>query len=108
VDLRGKATAEGAVGARSYILATAPQSKYLDMLLERLAPKEYKQLKVTSKAGCWYTEQTDGCTLGLTTTWKVQVGLHLDKGDWELCMLVCGGNFLGGNLYLSDLNLCLT
>lgn len=107
MDLRGKTTAEGAVGARSYILATAPQSKYLDMLLERLAPKEYKQLKASSKAGRWYTEQTDGCTLGLTTTWKVQVGLHLDRGDWELCMLVCGGNFLGGNLYLPDLNLCL-
>ena len=106
-DLRGKATAEGAVAARSYIFATALQSKYLDMLVKRFAPKEYEELKASAKAGRWYTEHTEGCTLGLTTTWKVQVGLHLDKGDWKLCIITCGGNFLGGKLYLPDLNLCL-
>jgi hypothetical protein len=104
-DLYSKATAKGVVVAQSYIFATTPEFKYLDMLLKMLAPKEYK--KGTATAGRWYTKQTEGCTLGLTTTWKVQVCLHLDRGDWELCMVFCRGNFLRENLYFPDLNLCL-
>jgi hypothetical protein len=105
--LRGKASGEAARQARSYIAATAPQQKYLDMLLKTYAPEEHRQLKKSAEAGRWYTESTEGCTLGLATVWKLQVGVHLDAGDWELCMIVCGGNFIGGNLYLPDLNLCL-
>jgi len=45
--------------------------------------------------------------LGLAMVWKLQVGIHLDCKDWELCMIVCSGNFTGGALYLPDLDLCL-
>jgi hypothetical protein len=37
-DLLGRKTAEGARMARSYILATVAQRKYLDILLETFAP----------------------------------------------------------------------
>jgi hypothetical protein len=107
-DLRGKTTAEGARVARSYIMATELQCKYLDMMLKTFAPREYERLRRSADAGRWYTETEAACTLGLATVWKLQVGVHLDKDDWELCMIVCGGNFYGGNLYLPDLNLCLT
>jgi hypothetical protein len=106
-DLLGKASANRALSARSYLSANAQQAKYLDMLLSTFAPKEHRQLKQSAMAGRWYTEQTEGCTLGLATVWKLQVDLHLDTADWELCMIVCGGNFSGGNLYLPDLNICL-
>lgn len=106
-DLRGKKTAHGARIARSYILATEPQRKYLDILLKTFAPNEYAELKASSDAGRWYVDDDMGCTLGLSTVYKLQVGVHLDKNDWELCMIVCGGNFRGGHLYLPDLNLCL-
>jgi len=94
--------------ARSYVAVTAPQQKYLDMLLKAHAPREYVQLKKSAKAGRWVADSEEGCTLGLATIWKLQVGVHLDRKDWELCMIVCGGNFTGGALYLPDLGLCLT
>jgi hypothetical protein len=107
VDLRGKASAEAARNARAYIAATAPQQKYLDMVLEKYAPLEHAALKKSAAAGRWYTESEEGCTLGLATVWKLQVDVHLDCDDYELCMIVCAGNFRGGHLYLPDLDLCL-
>lgn len=107
MDLRGNGSAADARTARNYIVATAPQQKYLDMLLKAHAPLEYAQLKKSAEAGRWITDSTEGCTLGLATIWKLQVGVHLDHKDWELCMIVCGGNFTGGELYLPDLGLCL-
>jgi hypothetical protein len=107
VDLRGKASGDAARNARAYIAATAPQQKYLDMLLKNYAPLEYAALKKSAAAGRWYTENSEGCTLGVATVWKLQVGLHLDADDYELCMIVCAGKFSGGHLYLPDLDLCL-
>jgi hypothetical protein len=92
-DLHSKATAKGVVVAQSYIFATTPEFKYLDMLLKMLAPKEYK--KGTATAGRWYTKQTEGCTLGLTTTWKVQVCLHLDRGIGNCAWFSAGEISLG-------------
>jgi len=89
-------------------LANEAQRKYLDILLMTFAPKEYAELRKSSDAGRWYVDDDAGCTLGLATVYKLQVGLHLDEGDWELCITVCGGNFHGGHLYLPDLNMCLT
>lgn len=77
------------------------------MLLKTYAPVEYEKLKKSAEAGRWYAESTEGCTLGLATVWKLQVAVHLDAKDYELCMITCGGNFTGGHLYLPDLNLCL-
>jgi hypothetical protein len=107
VQLRGHGSADAAQTVRSYILATEQQSKYLSMMLKRFAPTEYALLKRSADAGRWYTDTEESCTLGLGTIWKLQVGLHLDPWDWELCMIVCGCKFNGGKLYLPDLNLCL-
>ena len=76
-------------------------------MLKKFTPAEYAQLKKSADAGRWYTDTQESCTLGLATVWKLQVGLHLDPYDWELCLIVCGGKFNGANLYLPDLNLCL-
>ena len=81
--------------------------KYLDWLVELNASKEHVKLKQSAKARCWYMECKNGCFLGLATVWKCQVGVHLDKKDYELCVITCGGNFVGGTLYLPNLNLCL-
>ena len=107
MDLRGNGSASLARAARSYVAATEPQQRYLEMLLQEIAPEEYVQLKKSAEAGRWVTESREGCTLGLATVWKLQVGVHLDHRDWELCMIVCGWNFTGGVLYLPDLDLCL-
>ena len=88
VDLRGKGSGSKARTARSYIAAIAPQQKYLDMMLQAHAPKEHAQLKKSADAGQWFTDSKDGCTLALATVWKPQVGVHLDRQDWELCMIV--------------------
>ena len=108
VQLRGHGSADTARMVRSYIYATDQQSKYLSMMLKKFAPAEYARLKKSADAGRWYTDTEAACTLGLATVWKLLVGLHLDPSDKELCMIVCGGKFNGGNLYLPDLNLCLT
>jgi hypothetical protein len=94
--------------ARSYVLATAPQRKYLDILLKTFAPREYAKLRTSSEAGRWYVDDDVGCMLAIGTVYKLQVGVHLDKIDWELCITVCGGNYNGGHMYLPDLDLCLT
>jgi len=107
VDLQGKGSASDAREARTYVAAMAPQQKYLNMLLKTYAPREYAELKKSWAAGRWFTENLEGCTLGLATVWKLQIGIHLDCKDWELCMIVCSGNFTGGALYLLDLDLCL-
>jgi len=107
VQLRGGGSGDAARTARSYILATGQQSKYLSMMLKKFAPAEYELLKKSADAGRWYTDTEESCTLGLATVWKLQVGLHNDPHDWELCLIVCGGKFNGGRLYLPDLNLCL-
>ena len=77
------------------------------MLLKAYAPQEYAQLKKSAEAGHWITDSKEGCTLGLATIWKLQVGVHLDCKDWKLCMIMSGGNFTDGELYLPDLGLCL-
>ena len=102
MDLQGKGSASDAREARTYVAAMAPQQKYLNMLLTK-----YVELKRSWAASCWFTENPEGCTLGLAMVWKLQVGVHLDCKDWELCMIVCSGNFTGGALYLPDLDLCL-
>jgi len=107
VDLQEKGSASDAREARTYVAAIAPQQKYLDMLLKIYAPREYVELKKSWAASHWFTENPEGCTLGLAMVWKLQVGVHLDCKDWELCMIMCGGNFTGGALYLPDLDLCL-
>jgi hypothetical protein len=107
VQLRGHGSADAARTVRSYIYATDQQSKYLSMMLKKFAPAEYARLKKSADAGRWYTDTEAACTLGLATVWKLLVGVHLDPCDKDLCMIVCGGKFNGGNLYLPDLNLCL-
>jgi len=106
-DLLGKGGSRKQAAVRRYIFAAELQAKYLDCLLKLNAPREYATLKRSAKAGRWYTECNGGCFLGLATVWKCQVGVHLDQKDWELCVITCGGNYTGGNLYLPDLNLCL-
>lgn len=108
MDLWGNGSASYARTARSYIIATVLQQKYLDMLFNAHVPREYVQLKKSAEAGRWITDSKEGCTLGLATIWKLQVGVHLDRKDCELCMIMCRGNFTGGELYLPDLGLCLT
>jgi len=81
--LQGNGSASDARTARSYVAVTALQQKYLDMLLKAHAPREYVQLKKSAKAGRWVADSEEGCTLGLATIWKFQVGVHLDCKDWE-------------------------
>jgi hypothetical protein len=106
-DLLGNGGSRRQTAARQYIFATELQTKYLDLLLKLNAPKEYAILKRSAKAGRWYTECKSGCFLGLATVWKCQVGVHIDRKDWELCVITCGGDYVGGKLYLPDLDLCL-
>jgi hypothetical protein len=75
--------------------------------LERLCPKEWNRLQRAHKAGRWYQDIDQSCFLGTVTVWKLEVDVHIDQNDFELCVLTCGGNFVGGELYLPDLNLCL-
>jgi hypothetical protein len=109
VQLQGHRSVDVAwtVRSRSYIFSTEQQSKYLGMMLKKFAPTEYALLKRPADAGRWYTDTEESCTLGLCTIWKLQVGLHLDPSDWELCIITCGGTFNGGRLSLPDLNLYL-
>jgi hypothetical protein len=72
-----------------------------------MLPDTHAKLEKCARAARWYTELDKGCTTGLATVWKCQVDPHIDGQDWELCIIVCGGNFTGGHLYLSDLDLCL-
>ncbi|KAK0432707.1 hypothetical protein EV421DRAFT_1719295, partial [Armillaria borealis] len=57
-------------------------------------------------AGRWIPKKMS-CFLGLATVWKANVNVHLDEHDWRICALTCGGNFVGGQLHLPDLNLSL-
>jgi hypothetical protein len=74
------------------------------MMLKKFTPAEYNQLMKSADAGRWYTDTQESCTLGLATVWKLQVGLHLDPYDWELCLIVCGGKFNGASLSLTRYN----
>jgi len=106
-DLLGNNKSRNLGAVKQYLHATEAQAKYLDQLLQINAPKEYAILSRSAAAGRWYTDLDTGCFLGLATVWKCQVGVHLDKKDWELCVITCGGNYNGGHLYLPDLDLCL-
>lgn len=106
-DLRGHGSADRMKEARAYLYATELQSNYIDKILAANDPEMYNILRGSANASRWYTELNAGCTVGLATVWKCQVAPHIDRHDWELCVIVCGGNYSGGHLYLPDLDLCL-
>jgi hypothetical protein len=101
----GNHSAERAKAVRRYLQATEVQSLYLDKILKKLAPKKWNCLKRTWKAGRWF-QDTKSCFLGLATIWKLQVGIHIDPKDFKLSVITCRGDFEGGALYLTDLNMC--
>ena len=106
-DLLGNLGAQRSMATRRYLQATEQQASYLDKILERLEPSLWNRLKRTAKAGQWFQDTDQSCFLGLATIWKLQVDVHIDSKDFELCVMTCGGNFTGGRLYLPDLDLCL-
>lgn len=95
------------MNGRQYLQANSMQAKYLNHLLKATVPAIHAKLIRAAAAGRWFQELNDRPFLGMATVWKLQVGVHLDESDWELCVITCGGAFTGGHLYLPDLNLCL-
>ncbi|KAK0464270.1 uncharacterized protein EV420DRAFT_1637834 [Desarmillaria tabescens] len=93
------------LAAHQYYLVTDRQSAYLNVLMKCFFSTEYATLIRAAKAG-WWVQGIQSCFLGLATVWKLQVDAHLDEKDYEVCVITCGGEFHGGELYLPDLDVC--
>lgn len=89
--------------ATRYSINVDHQSSLLNAHVERFFPKEYATLSRVAAAGRWIPENRS-CFLGMATVWKLNVDAHIDRNDWSICALTCGGNFAGGRLHLPDLN----
>ncbi|KAF8067031.1 hypothetical protein FPV67DRAFT_1670489 [Lyophyllum atratum] len=102
-DLLGNHGSARAQATRQYLIATERQAGYLSQLVHKFAPTEWEALMAAKRKGAWYTDGKQNCFMGLATIWKLQVEAHLDRRDYELAVITCGGEFYGGDLYLPNL-----
>ncbi|KAK0435843.1 hypothetical protein EV421DRAFT_1739903 [Armillaria borealis] len=105
-DLLQTSSTHRARSATRYSINIDQQSSLLNAHVEHFFLKEYTTLNRVAAAGRWIPENRS-CFLGMATIWKLNVNAHIDRNDWNICALTCGGNFVGGQLHLPDLNVIL-
>ncbi|KZT17930.1 hypothetical protein NEOLEDRAFT_1023428, partial [Neolentinus lepideus HHB14362 ss-1] len=101
-DLGGTSTATSAV--RSYYRATSFLANQLKLIFKTCCPEVFELYEKAFEAGVWFTEEDPGPFLGRAVLWKLQVGLHRDKGDVGPSIAFPFGSYEGGEMVVPQLH----
>ena len=99
-------TGQGAMGVKSYFIATQKASAKLAAMFKAAYPVYYEKYKKAFAAGVWI-EDDRGPWIGRAIVWKLQVGLHKDGLDEGPALCFPCGDFTGGEICLPDLDAIL-
>ncbi|KAK7015246.1 hypothetical protein R3P38DRAFT_2518770, partial [Favolaschia claudopus] len=98
---------QAAVAVRHYFQATQEVAIYLSCMFEVAFPEYYSKYSAAFKAGVWEIADP-GPWIGRAIVYKLQVLEHVDGLDDGPTASFCVGDFAGGELYLSDIDVKLS